>query len=1236
MKKIRVLFTVAGLISSIFFIAQKDKVYPTCGVKKLSLVEENNFVNSLNKIAEYKNKNSAKSIKAETYIIPVVFHILNTGGNITKNFTKIQMKKRIDDALDICNKDFNGLYPAFNTVSPLFEGVKSKMNIKFVAATIDPNGNLLEMPGMNWQADAHIESGYDPRIYNYMYYGKNNKYYLDIVVVNQPNSGDGNLGSAHAFLPIQDVVPHVTFNHRYVGSIEGSDASFQFAKVVSHELGHYFGLLHTFDGKVDCDPINDGMADTPPTTSGFGCNLSQVNSCGVIANYENLMDYNSNCQSMFTKDQTTTMNFWLEDITAKYPRKYLWQQSNLIATGVVPSKPIANIKYSTSTICANKSINFTDTSLGLPTSRTWSFPGGVPSSSTLANPSVVYSTPGTYSVTLTSKNEIGSDTKTITALVKVGQTTNTNYIETFSGVFPPQGWLVTNPDDFIEWEKNNEIGLGDTKCMIINNADNFTVGQLDYIQLPYFNFTSGVNSQMIFDVAYAKFDDVSPDVLDVEVSTDCGTTWTSIYSKTHTELETQNVQSNLSNYWKPSASNWRKEVINLSSFIGSPNVTFRFKNKSGYGCRIWIDNVNIIINQKLTPTTEFSANNKTTNCSSLTVNYKDNSIGNPTSWSWSFPGGVPATSTLQNPTVIYSKFGLYSATLITSNSSGAGNSVTKSNFINLIAPTNSNFKEGFERSTIPNSWIINNFDNDNSWEITNKVGKSSTSSLTINNADNFIVGNIDELILGSVDMSKGVTDFSFDVAYAKFDNLSADILDVMISTDCGTTWTKLYSKKLSDLATFDVIDNPNTEENEINNWVPSIDSHWRTERILLNSYKNQPNVLIKFVNTCGYGSKIWIDNINFNFDSKEKPFSDFQNSNQNCKKYPIQFNDISTGEPTSWQWSFPGGTPSTSNLKNPTVTYNSSGEFNVTLISTNIYGTGNTTTKSNLIKIKEENILPFAENFNGVFPIKDWEIINTDFDKITWEKRSDVGNGDLSSMVINNADNPLNLVDEIILKPFNFSSTSTPYLHFDLAYTQYLNANDPAPAPDKMEILVSSDCGSNWTSVYSKNQLQLQTVNPPIQDNPSTLFANETNDWIPRKSTDWRKESVNLSTVANQSNVLIKFRNTSGYGTRIWFDNFNVTKSAVLSSESVNNVIENVMVIPNPSLGVFEIQVPENEETYKVFVHNLVGQLVFETTFEGGNLSPKVIDLSGKEKGIYSLRLESASKKTTSKKLIKL
>ncbi len=58
-----------------------------------------------------------------------------------------------------------------------------------------------------------------------------------------------------------------------------------------------------------------------------------------------------------------------------------------------------------------------------------------------------------------------------------------------------------------------------------------------------------------------------------------------------------------------------------------------------------------------------------------------------------------------------------------------------------------------------------------------------------------------------------------------------------------------------------------------------------------------------------------------------------------CPGQRIQFTDESTNNPTSWQWIFPGGNPSTSNKQNPTVTYSNPGKYDVTLIASNSDGT---------------------------------------------------------------------------------------------------------------------------------------------------------------------------------------------------------------------------------------------------------------------------------------------------------
>ena len=70
-------------------------------------------------------------------------------------------------------------------------------------------------------------------------------------------------------------------------------------------------------------------------------------------------------------------------------------------------------------ISAGNAVNFTNTSTGYQASRTWTFEGGNPATSTEENPRVVYSAPGTYQVSLTIANACGQNTKTETAYITV-------------------------------------------------------------------------------------------------------------------------------------------------------------------------------------------------------------------------------------------------------------------------------------------------------------------------------------------------------------------------------------------------------------------------------------------------------------------------------------------------------------------------------------------------------------------------------------------------------------------------------------------------------------------------------------------------------------------------------------------------------------------------------------------------------------------------------------------------
>lgn len=89
----------------------------------------------------------------------------------------------------------------------------------------------------------------------------------------------------------------------------------------------------------------------------------------------------------------------------------------------------------------------------------------------------------------------------------------------------------------------------------------------------------------------------------------------------------------------------------------------------------------------------FSAN-QTMVCEGNSVNFIDESSA-ATSWSWTFEGGTPATSTNQNPSVMYSTEGTYDVSLTVSDGQGSYSTSTKTNYIIVItAPGQANMPSG--------------------------------------------------------------------------------------------------------------------------------------------------------------------------------------------------------------------------------------------------------------------------------------------------------------------------------------------------------------------------------------------------------------------------------------------------------------------------------------------------------------------------------------------------------------
>lgn len=173
--------------------------------------------------------------------------------------------------------------------------------------------------------------------------------------------------------------------------------------------------------------------------------------------------------------------------------------------------------------------------------------------------------------------------------------TSPDFLEDFeTNGFPPNGWQIINPDDAITWvERVQILGINGNFSTTghINNYIYNAPGQEDAFQTQIFNLTFATSAIMSFDLAKAQYSAGFSDGFRVEVSIDCGETFSTIYEKEGLDLST--VPNYITSNWTPSSpSNWRIEEIDLADYLGNL-VVFRFINVNGYGNSTFIDNINI-------------------------------------------------------------------------------------------------------------------------------------------------------------------------------------------------------------------------------------------------------------------------------------------------------------------------------------------------------------------------------------------------------------------------------------------------------------------------------------------------------------------------------------------------------------------------------------------------------------------------------------------------------------------
>ncbi|MDI1356230.1 MAG: T9SS type A sorting domain-containing protein [bacterium] len=263
-----------------------------------------------------------------------------------------------------------------------------------------------------------------------------------------------------------------------------------------------------------------------------------------------------------------------------------------------------------------------------------------------------------------------------------------------------------------------------------------------------------------------------------------------------------------------------------------------------------------------------------------------------------------------------------------------------------------------------------------------------------------------------------------------------------------------------------------------------------------------------------------------------------------------------------------------------------------------------------------------AEGFTStVFPPAAWTSVNVN-GGITWS-RSTVAGGYFQTPYQSGkydfySNTVIGDVDELYLPPTDLRGGNSVIMTFDYAYAQRdLSSND------RLEVLVSSDCGATWTSVFDKAGAALKTA-PPAG---GLVYVPDPTDFA-----QWQTAMLSLPGF-NQASVLCKFRVTNDNGNNLYIDNVNLVQSSPSGITGHPTSGISAEIYPNPSNGVATIELNGVVSgSTKITILNALGQRVYSserTLTEGDNILP--LDLQTFPSGLYHITLENKGLTCTKK-----
>jgi hypothetical protein len=329
---------------------------------------------------------------------------------------------------------------------------------------------------------------------------------------------------------------------------------------------------------------------------------------------------------------------------------------------------------------------------------------------------------------------------------------------------------------------------------------------------------------------------------------------------------------------------------------------------------------------------------------------------------------------------------------------------------------------------------------------------------------------------------------------------------------------------------------------------------------------------------------------------------------------------LDAGSPMTYSWTGSLASNASANATLPAITA-TAGSHTLTVWTSNPngapdYNGANDQKVQTFSVIGSSTPAPYTNNYATVaFPYTNWILVNPDGGP-TWARATTNGG---SMKKDNYNDGAQGQRDEVVIPAMDFTSMTNISLQFDLAYAYYTDAN--GSLIDSLNVLVSTNCGATWTSIYYDGGVSMATAG-----GIGTAFT--------PTAAQWTTKCFNLNSYAGQSQVLIKFQSICGYGNNLYIDNLavNNTTCAVGIIEEASDV--DVTIYPNPVDQNATINMNlTNSETVTVEIFNLAGELV--STQNKGELAKGnhqlFLNAENLANGIYFVKITAGTSVITRK-----